>query len=111
MKLELNKVYRDRAGQEWRIICKFESGNVLAINPQQNQVNNVNEDGCYLLTQECERDLIELVGDDFTDNLRYFELNGILIGLIEDIQRIRNQDFAKNKISKWNVIMKELSTK
>jgi hypothetical protein len=114
MKLELNKVYRARNGTEWMVICIVNEpstvffNEVIIVNRMQDEYNKCRENGRQILGANNSEDLIELVGDDFTENLRAFEFNGILIEIIEDINRVRNHDFVRNKVSKWEVIMKEL---
>jgi len=77
MKIELNKVYRDRLKREWKIVVKYETYDhttgktrvrCIYINKEQNDYGPCDENGKSWGMEHLENyeDLIELVGDDFT---------------------------------------------
>lgn len=69
MLLELNKIYRDRSGNEWRIVCNTKSPtqSMLGVDQKQEKTQWFNSDGKYSsLNKEYPYDLIHYVGEDFT---------------------------------------------
>jgi hypothetical protein len=70
MKIELNKVYRARNSTEWKVACELRTDTGLyAINKKQDQILLFSYDGvCCALDSFGAYDLIELVGDDFTED-------------------------------------------
>jgi len=131
MKLELNKVYRARNSTEWKIICNDDGICYHGINKKQDRIEIFwpNTDG----SKGIDYDLIELVGDDFTEikEPRNFQFEGYISEQccqITDEGRIINRlldrscspimsteygarDFSTNPndiISKWKITMEEL---
>lgn len=71
MKLDLNKVYRDRKGMEWKVVMKgmriYTAYPILVVNSSQDLINWLTSDGGNnAFGGEHPRDLIQFVGDDFT---------------------------------------------
>lgn len=70
MKVELNKVYKDGRGRQWKVFCIVNpitvgTRRIYATNETQTKINRCCVDGandhCYSSTE----DLVELVGNDF----------------------------------------------
>ncbi len=70
MLLELNKIYSDRIGNEWKIVCdtKIHTQSILGVDPKQEKTQWFYSDGKYSSSTNKEHpyDLIKLIGDDFT---------------------------------------------
>ncbi len=67
MKLEIDKVYRARNGTEWKVVCIDVFNKSTVINKQQDNSHFLSSSGKFRgILNECDEDLIELVGDDFT---------------------------------------------
>jgi len=73
MKLELNKVYKDTEGTQWKICCIREGKDpryksACGVNKEQNDWKFWSEDGVYC-DERTPYNLIELVGDGFVEDL------------------------------------------
>ena len=123
MKFELNKVYRATDGTEWKVVCINVDSYTAFVNKESND---------FLTYYEGEiggHDLIELVGEDFTEikEPREFKFEGVLIeyegcpqeqfAISEALGKFCsylyiNEEYVKKistgKISKWEVTMKEI---
>jgi hypothetical protein len=133
MKFELNKVYRSRDGEQWKVVCvEPVNGKLLVVNKIQDSSNWLTSEGKYrnLYDFESGYDLLEFVRDDFTEDkpLRSFKFEGYLnerqdmgpqvydsvqqtLGyfatiFFTDLIYLRKNGPYKN--SKWEVTMKEL---
>lgn len=86
MKVKLNKVYRAKNGQEFKIFCAVmgDEGQItyISTNKNQNEMLRFYEDGLCKDYYGEEYDLIKLVGDEFSEigvkKLREFKFKGYL---------------------------------
>ena len=71
MVLELNKVYKARNGAQWKVVCLNTNANSLCssvlVNKPQNDYRECDYRGRFFKTSTNPHDLIELVGDEFTE--------------------------------------------
>ncbi len=79
MKLELNKVYKDREGNQWKTVLYKEgfSSPFLAVNKKQNESRTYMLDGYR--ANNLEHTLIELVGDEFKKEPFKIEFEGSIL--------------------------------
>jgi hypothetical protein len=80
MKLELNKVYKDKEGNQWKTVLYKEgyARPFTAVNKAQDCDACYRENGLCTVN-ESERDLIELVGDDFKEEPMRIEFEGSVL--------------------------------
>lgn len=80
MKLELNKVYIDREGNQWKVILykKEHLHPFTAINKAQDHASSYKENGTYRCVESA-CDLIGLVGDDFKKEPIKIEFEGSIL--------------------------------
>jgi len=70
MKIELNKVYFDAKGEQWKVVAILPIHlyfNYIVINKSQNKCNHITESGKVNMVELHDNDLIKLVGDNFTE--------------------------------------------
>jgi len=85
MKLELNKVYKDREGNQWKTVLYKENyaRPFTAVNKAQDCDACYRENGLWTVN-ESERDLVELIGDDFKKEPFKIEFNGRILSSESD---------------------------
>jgi hypothetical protein len=79
MKLELNKVYKDREGNQWKTVLYKEgfSSPFMAVNKNQNESRTYTLDG--YCTNNLEHQLVEVIGDDFKEEPFKIEFEGSIL--------------------------------